>query len=107
VYGKSRLFRSAKKTSVLGVTPRKALTRARHHESVRFDSFVREKKMVSIEMSQTAGNESAGLTDMELTSLVPPLQNHVLPDHESRPPPAAGTDRLFRTQLVGQVVEFM
>ena len=89
------MFRSAKKASILGVTPRKALTRVRHHESVRFDSSICEKKMASSEMLQIAGNKSIGLTDMELTSVVSPVRNHVLQDHESRPPQAAGTDRLF------------
>ena len=89
------MFRSAKKASILGVTPRKALTRIRHHESVRFDSSICEKKMASSEMLQIDGNESIGLTDMELTSLVSPLQNHVLQDHESCPSQAAGTYRLF------------
>jgi len=91
---KSLLFRSAKKASILGVTPRKALTRVRHHESVRFDSSICEKKMASSEMLQIAGNKSIGVTDMELTSLVSPLHNHVLQD-DSCPPQAAGTDRLF------------
>ena len=89
------MFRSAKKASILGVTPRKALTRNRHHESVRFDSSICEKKMASSEMLQIAGNKSIGLTDMELTSLISPLHNHVLQDHESCPSQAAGTDRLF------------
>lgn len=89
------MFRSAKKASILGVTPRKALTRVRHHESVRFDSSICEKKMASNEMLQIAGNKGIGVTDMELTSLVSPLLNHVLQDHESCPPQAAGTDRLF------------
>jgi hypothetical protein len=89
------LFRSAKKASILGVTPRKALTHIRHHEPVRFDSSICETKMASSEMLHIAGNKSIGLTDMELTSLVSPLHNHVLQDNESCPPQAAGTDRLF------------
>jgi len=51
--------------------------------------------MASSEMLQIAGNKSIGLTDMELTSLISPLHNHVLQDHESCPSQAAGTDRLF------------
>jgi hypothetical protein len=56
--------------------------------------------MVSSEMSQIAGNESAGLTGVELASLVPPLQNHVLQDHESRPPPAAGTKQQQKPKYI-------
>lgn len=89
------MFRSAKKANVLGVTPRKALTHVRRHESVKFDSSICEKKMASSEMLQIAGNKTIGLMDMELTSLVSPLRNHVLQDYESCPPQVAGTDGLF------------
>jgi hypothetical protein len=89
------LFRSAKKAGVLGVTPRKALTHVRRHESVRFDSSICEKRMASSEMLRIAGNKTIDLMDMELTSLVSPLRNHVLQDHESCLPQAAGTDMLF------------
>lgn len=89
------MFRSAKKASILGVTPRKTLTCVRHRESVRFDSSICEKKMPSSETLQIAGNKSIGLVEMELTSLISPLHNHVLQDHESHPPQAAGTGRLF------------
>jgi hypothetical protein len=51
--------------------------------------------MASSEMLQIAGNKTIGLMDMELTSLVSPLRNHVLQDHELCPPQAAGTDGLF------------
>ena len=89
------MFRSANKESILGVTPRKALTRIRCHGSVRFDSSISEKKMANSGMLQIAVNKTIGLTDMELTSVVSPFHNRVLTDHQSCPPRAAGTDRLF------------
>lgn len=89
------MCRSANRSSILGVAPRKALTRIHRHGSVRFDTSVSEKKMADTEVLQAAGNKTVGLTDMELTSVVSPLHNRVLKDHESCPPQAAGTDRLF------------
>ncbi|GFG34649.1 hypothetical protein Cfor_03066 [Coptotermes formosanus] len=81
--------RSANRSSILGVAPRKALTRIHRHGSVRFDTSVSEKKMADTEVLQAAGNKTVGLTDMELTSVVSPLHNRVLKDHESCPPQAA------------------
>jgi hypothetical protein len=83
-------FRSASKKSILGVTPRKALSRTRRHGSVRFDNSVPDKKGGSSETLQMTGSK-IGLSDMDLTSVVSTLHNRVMKDHKSEPLHAAGT----------------
>ncbi|KDR14054.1 Protein ELYS [Zootermopsis nevadensis] len=75
-------IRSASKKSILGVTPRKALSRTRRHGSVRFDSSVPDKKGGSSETLQMTGNK-IGISDMHLTSVVSTLHTHVMKDHKS------------------------
>lgn len=83
-------FRSASKKSILGVTPRKALSRTRRHGSVRFDSSVPDKKGGSSETLQMTGNK-IGISDMHLTSVVSTLHTHVMKDHKSEALHPAGT----------------
>lgn len=84
-------FRSASKKSILGVSPRKALTRIRHHGPVRFDNSIPENMISSSETLQMAGSNMIGLVEKNLSSVVSPLHNRVMKDNTSWPSQAAGT----------------
>jgi hypothetical protein len=84
-------FRSASKRSILGVSPRKALPRIRHHGPVRFDNSIPENMIASSETLQMAGSNMIGHVETDILSVVSPLHDHVMKDHASWPSQVAGT----------------
>jgi hypothetical protein len=84
-------FRSASKKNILGVSPRKALPRIRHHGPVRFDNSIPENVIASSKTLQMAGSNMIGPVETDISSVVSPLHDHVMKDHTSWPSKAAGT----------------
>lgn len=76
-------FRSTSKKSILGVSPRKALTRIRHHGPVRFDNSIPENMISSSETLQMAGSSMIDLVEKNLSSVVSPLHDRVVKEHTS------------------------
>ncbi|XP_023712052.1 protein ELYS [Cryptotermes secundus] len=80
------VMRSASKKSILGVSPRKALTRIRHHGPVRFDNSIPENMISSSETLQMASSSMIDLVEKNLSSVVSPLHDRVVKEHTSDSP---------------------